>query len=351
MTWFVNVSNNYVVTLTRYIDDMTATYTFFWKIGQDYGEFSQWYQRDVIVNGITYNCAEQYYMAEKARLFKDTVSLALIMSETSPAAQQRIGRRVTKFDNGTWLSHQMTVLYNVNLAKFTQSVGLAKTLLSTGDSVIAEASPYDSLCGIGYDKVNAIDNVNRWGQNRLGTVLMAVRSHLRQFRKKTIDVWTDGSCTGNGTPAAKCGIGVYYGIGDPRNTSGSLLHGRITNNRAELSAIMYVLCTNIGSDDINIHTDSLYSIQCITGYSKRWVDNGWLTTAGKPVESADMIRYILMLMSLRSSSGGSTKFVHVKAHSTNVNNNAADALARVATAGVVIDRKAEFMIRRCKVPL
>lgn len=168
---------------------------------------------------------------------------------------------------------------------------------------------------------------------------------------KTINVWTDGSCTGNGTPTAKCGIGVYYGINDIRNVSVSLLHGRATNNRAELSAIIYALCTNNGTDHVNVHTDSQYSIQCITEYSNRWKGNGWVTSSGKPVESADMIQYLLQLISSRLSYGGVTKFVHVRAHSTNVNNNAADTLARIATAGIVHDNKATFMVRRCHVPL
>lgn len=170
-------------------------------------------------------------------------------------------------------------------------------------------------------------------------------------KNKDIKVWTDGSCICNGMLNAKCGMGVYYGVDNVRNTSVSLLHGRITNNRAELSAIIYVLCTNSGADNITVYTDSQYSIKCITEYSNRWKENGWITATGKTVESANMIQYILDLISSRLSYGGTTKFVHVKAHSTNVNNNAADALARVATAQVVHSNKATFMVRRCRVPL
>lgn len=343
--------NNHVVTFTRSIDNMTTTYTFFWKPTDSYGEFSQWYMHNVTIDGITYNCAEQYYMAEKARLFKDAAALTRIMSTTSPKEQRLIGRQVKGFDPVTWGQCRDSVLYSINLAKFKQSRGLMEKLMSTGDSVIAEASPYDRICGIGYDKVSAIGNISTWGKNKLGVALIAVRSHLRRCRPKDVEVWTDGSCINNGTPAAKCGIGVYYGANDPRNVAVSLPYGRITNNRAELSAIMYVLCTNNGADNINVYTDSLYSIQCITEYSKKWVENGWVTAAGKPVESADMIRYILLLISSRSSYGGITKFTHVKAHSTNINNNAADALARIATAGVVTSRKANYMVRKCRVPL
>ena len=33
------------------------------------GVFSQWYACDLLINGIAYNCAEQYMMAKKALLF------------------------------------------------------------------------------------------------------------------------------------------------------------------------------------------------------------------------------------------------------------------------------------------
>ena len=37
-------------------------FTFFWS-----GPFSQWHPSPFIIDGVTYNCAEQYMMAEKAR--------------------------------------------------------------------------------------------------------------------------------------------------------------------------------------------------------------------------------------------------------------------------------------------
>lgn len=84
-----------------------------------------------------------------------------------------------------------------------------------------------------------------------------------------LHVWTDGSCLNNGRENAICGIGIFYDIGDPKNISSRLPVGKYTNNRAELCAILYTLCTNSRDQPIVIHTDSKYSIDCITLYSDK----------------------------------------------------------------------------------
>ena len=330
---------------------MSRPYTFFWKIGEENQELSQWYMKDITVDGVTYNSCEQYYMAEKAKLFGDTFSLMSIMSSRSVAQQKRIGKSVKNFDAATWAEEQPRVLYTGNMAKFTQHPYLKQFLLSTGESYIAEASPYDKCCGIGYSSETAEDNIDRWGQNLLGEALINVRADILKAKSDVTEVWTDGSCTGNGTPSAKCGIGVFYGDNNIRNTSVSLLHGRVTNNRAELCAILYVLCTNSCLDNIHIHTDSQYSIKAITQYSKKWKKNGWKTTTGAPVESVAIIQYIIALMERREHCGSTTQISYVEAHSVNVNNNKADALARIATSRVVLEKKAKVLMKLYKVPL
>lgn len=167
----------------------------------------------------------------------------------------------------------------------------------------------------------------------------------------SIKVWTDGSCTNNGNANAKCGMGVYYGPLDKKNRSVTLLNGRITNNRAELSAILYTLCTNSEQDNLHIYTDSHYSVCCINEYRDKWEKNGWITSTGKPVESSDLLRYIYAMVDRRRSIGTSTVVVHVYGHGQDVGNNAADMLARTATSSVVKDPAAEFMTKLCRVPL
>lgn len=330
---------------------MANAFTFFWKIGEENQELSQWYMKSITIDDVDYNCCEQYYMAEKARLFNDTFALMSIMTAESPAHQKKIGKSVTNFDSETWIKKIPDVAYKCNLAKFTQHQYLKRKLLSTGTSYIVEASPYDKICGIGYSAETAENNIDRWGQNLLGEALVSVRKSIQSAESGVVNVWTDGSCTGNGTANAKCGIGIFYADNDTRNISLSLLHGRITNNRAELCAILYVLCANVCLRNIHIHTDSEYSMKAITQYSKKWKKNGWKTSTGTPVESLAIIQYIVAVIEQREKCGSTTQISYVKAHSTNVENNKADALARIATSRVVSDKKARIMMKVYKVPL
>ena len=57
--------------------------------------------------------------------------------------------------------------------------------------------------------------------------------------REIIKVFTDGSCSMNGTSNAKAGIGIYFGKNDIRNVS-QRIKGKQTNNTAELSAVIEV---------------------------------------------------------------------------------------------------------------
>jgi ribonuclease HI len=52
-------------------------------------------------------------------------------------------------------------------------------------------------------------------------------------------VYTDGACSRNGKDGAVAGIGIFFGINDPRNVS-KKIKGKQTNNIAELTAIIEV---------------------------------------------------------------------------------------------------------------
>lgn len=166
----------------------------------------------------------------------------------------------------------------------------------------------------------------------------------------TVNVWTDGSCLNNGKIGAVCGLGAYYGKDDNRNYSSLLILDKQTNNRAELAAIMYAIVMDFNKHSLNIHTDSSYSISAVTEYCARWQQNGWVTARGTPVESADMIRFILSLIYRRRSLGLLTKLTHVKAHADNVNNNAADLLARGGASKTVEGGRLK-LLRKCGIPI
>jgi len=51
----------------------------------------------------------------------------------------------------------------------------------------------------------------------------------------TLVVYTDGSALGNGKAKSQAGVGVFFGVNDPRNVSERLDSDLQTNQRAELT--------------------------------------------------------------------------------------------------------------------
>ena len=120
---------------------------------------SQWFPCSFLVDDIYYNCAEQFMMAEKARLFHDEDALQTIMQAYDPMEQKKLGRRVQGYDDAVWKACCYDVVVRGNAAKFFQNEKLHDFLISTGDKVLVEASPKDSVWGIGLDE-NSPDAIN-----------------------------------------------------------------------------------------------------------------------------------------------------------------------------------------------
>ena len=143
---------------------------------------SQWYECCFEVEGVRYHTAEQFMMAGKARLFQDEEVLLKIMEASTPNAYKKLGRLIQGFVQGTWDAHKYEIVVAGNKAKFSQNPELKEYLLSTGDAILAEASPYDRIWGIGLDREQAVKgNIANWrGENLLGCALMEVRDWLRE---------------------------------------------------------------------------------------------------------------------------------------------------------------------------
>ena len=56
--------------------------------------FSQWTPSPFTVDLVEYNCAEQFTMASKARLFGDDTALSAILASDDPREKKRLGRQV-----------------------------------------------------------------------------------------------------------------------------------------------------------------------------------------------------------------------------------------------------------------
>jgi ribA/ribD-fused uncharacterized protein len=145
------------------------------------GPFSQWYAQDISIDGIIYNCAEQYMMAMKASYFNDTKTLEKIMATNNPSEQKAQGRMVSNFDPEAWNAVSRGFVYKANLAKFNSSLRLKNILLGTGDKEIVEASPYDKIWGIGLGLDSQfLEDKSKWqGANWLGECIMKVRETLK----------------------------------------------------------------------------------------------------------------------------------------------------------------------------
>ena len=145
------------------------------------GPFSQWYIAPMEINGVTYNCCEQWMMYNKAMLFNDLATATKIMCASHPEHQKRLGRNVKDFDKTKWNEIAQDVVYRGNLAKFTQHQDCKDILMGTGELVIVEASPTDRIWGIGLaeDNPDAFDQSKWNGTNWLGEAIMRVRAELR----------------------------------------------------------------------------------------------------------------------------------------------------------------------------
>jgi ribonuclease HI len=137
-------------------------------------------------------------------------------------------------------------------------------------------------------------------------------------------VFTDGSCTSNGRPGAKAGFAVWFPENPEMSCAERIPDGQSqTNQRAELSAIqraVEILETQGFCDqDLEIYTDSKYSIDCLTNWLPGWIARGWKTADGKDVLHQDLIKDT----TARLSKFKSYRFIHVKAHT-----GGADELSR-----------------------
>lgn len=156
-------------------------FTFFWRPWKEENGFlSNWYTSPFTVEDINYSCVEQYIMRGKAVLFEDDEIEREIMSTNNPRKHKTLGKMVEGFDNDMWDKHKEDVLYKALYAKFSQNNNLKQQLLDTKDTIIAEASPYDNVYGIGMASTSSMArDPKKWkGENLLGKTLMKVREEL-----------------------------------------------------------------------------------------------------------------------------------------------------------------------------
>ena len=130
--------------------------------------------------GNTHLTVEHFMMARKAELMQDKDTLARILAAKTPRAVKALGRKVQNWYEAKWLANREVIVLEGMRLKVDQHADLAAALRATRGMVLAEASLYDKLWGIGYasDHPNA-KQPDKWkGANLLGTLWMRVRDEL-----------------------------------------------------------------------------------------------------------------------------------------------------------------------------
>ena len=139
---------------------------FFWN-----GKASQWYPSDFKFMGYEFNCAEQFMMSAKAKLFDDYQTFDKIMSTTNPKYQKSYGRMVKNFDSDKWDEYATDIVIIGNVMKFnSHSLWGWLSGIKKDYKYMVEASPYDKIWGIGLRENDPLClNKETWqGQNLLG---------------------------------------------------------------------------------------------------------------------------------------------------------------------------------------
>ena len=141
--------------------------------------------------------------------------------------------------------------------------------------------------------------------------------------KPPIVIYTDGACSGNPGPGGWGAI-LIYGAHRKELSGGE---SPTTNNRMELLAAISALEALKGKCAAEIHTDSNYVKNGITGWIHGWKKNGWRTADKKPVKNAELWQRLDELASRHSVS-----WHWVKGHAGHPENERADELARQGMA-------------------
>lgn len=134
-----------------------------------------------------------------------------------------------------------------------------------------------------------------------------------------VDIYTDGACSGNPGPG---GWGAILVSGkNEKELSGG--EPQTTNNRMELSAVIFALTALKRRCDVTLYTDSKYVVDAITkGWALKWKSNNWMRTKTDKAMNPDLWEQLLGLLSQHD-----VAFVWVKGHAGHKYNERCDQLA------------------------
>ena len=131
------------------------------------------------IEGVTYNCVEQYYQAQRAIFAKRRDIVQKILLAKDPVNMKSLGDQL-KSSNTEWYTTQAVQVMRTGLsAKFSKPY-FKQFLFRTEQRRIIEANKYDQFWSCGLSSSDPkIKDINKWpGKNQLGKLLMELRSNL-----------------------------------------------------------------------------------------------------------------------------------------------------------------------------
>ena len=135
-----------------------------------------------------------------------------------------------------------------------------------------------------------------------------------------VTIYTDGACSGNPGPGGWAAV-LISGDYKKEISGGSK---ETTNNIMELTAILEALKALKVECEVELYSDSAYSVNAFNqGWIYNWIKKGWKTADGADVKNKEIWQEIYALTQKHK-----VTFNKVKGHSDVALNNRCDELAR-----------------------
>ncbi|MBE0363398.1 ribonuclease HI [Pseudoalteromonas ulvae UL12] len=139
--------------------------------------------------------------------------------------------------------------------------------------------------------------------------------------RKSVAIYTDGSCLGNPGPGGYGVVLIYNGHSKELSQGYSLTK----NNRMELLAAIVGLEALTQVCDVTLTTDSQYVKQGIESWLAGWKKRNWLTASKQAVKNKDLWQRLDVI-----NQHHHVQWQWVKGHSGHDENERCDQLARSA---------------------
>lgn len=144
---------------------------------------SNWHPTGFDFRGTRFATGEHWMMWQKACLMGDWEKAGQILAASTPRRAKELGSEVKPYNGVLWDAVREQLVYYGVREKFLANEAECNLLLSTGSALLAEASPYDKIWGVGMTADDPrFANPAKWeGENLLGRACMRARADIRQL--------------------------------------------------------------------------------------------------------------------------------------------------------------------------